>query len=66
MTFADVTSAQGTCRNINHVFQGERFQVLPESPCQWKSAFPLLPSALLEKHTQFTTNFLFFAQLLTV
>lgn len=61
MTFGDVTNAQGTCRNINHVIQGECFQVKPGSSCLWKRAFPLPPSALLSKHTLFIKNFLFFA-----
>lgn len=66
MTFRDVTNAQGTCRNINHVIQGECFQVQPGSAHLWKRAFPLPPTALLSKHTQFTKNFLFFTWFSTV
>lgn len=66
MTFGDVTNAQSTCRNINHVIQGECFQVQPGSARLWKRAFPLPPSALLSKHTEFIKNFLFFAWFSTV
>lgn len=63
MTFGDVTNAQGTCRNINHVIQGECFQAQPGRAWLWKRAIPLPPSALLSKHTQPKRNFLVFAWL---